>query len=163
MGLVWVIAIVVGATIITSVIWQRWQKRTIRARVCGHPTRIHTLVPFENGVIDVEVPLRHNRTEYCATCLVGMTIRCAWCRRPILINSVIGLFTPPAETQMPDHAKHVSTPSVSGYVICERCLRPETDPVGVWVPPGAVLLPPAGPGILVLERSDGTIILVGPP
>ena len=80
---------------------------------CGHKTKIKGKVSAfgESGV--VTIPKNEDGTiDFCLKCIEEMTIRCAWCGKPIFVGQPVTLYSPISpeecngekEFKMPDYA-----------------------------------------------------------
>lgn len=109
---------------------------------CGHRTKVIGKVVSSfggsgsgSGVIGM--PVKADGTvDYCLDCLNKMTIRCAWCGKPIFIGSMVTSYLPKDGVTMPSYAVARDGSPPKGYVgCCERsCLYDVDGLVGRWVP-----------------------------
>lgn len=102
------------------------------AEKCGHLTKREG--PIKAYDVTMEMPLNERGTvNYCLECIGKMTIRCAWCGKPIFIGDPVTLFTPVSGYNMPDYAVLQSTAPLR-YVGCLRCSPTIACRAGFWLP-----------------------------
>lgn len=106
------------------------------ATKCGHPTVQAGDVTAFGVTIQTQMPLVRDEVEYCLACILGMAIRCAWCKLPIFIGDPITLYTPrEADFKVPEHAVVYSLEPLR-LVGCLRwdCAQTGADRAGFWLP-----------------------------
>ena len=113
----------------------------VPASVCGHQTKLKDRVSAFGESRGYRLIPHQGKVEYCHQCLAKMTIRCAWCGKPIFIGSPITLYSPskPKEFAVPEYAVVYD----ANRLVLVGCLRWEcaetgADRMGFWVPPGVV-------------------------
>lgn len=114
-----------------------WTKISAR---CGHLTKRKDSITAFEETVSCKLPLNNDRsTDYCHACLEKMTIRCAWCGKPIFIGDPVTLYAQSDESdqELPDYAVKYGERS---YVGCLRweCADSGADRSGFWNPPGEV-------------------------
>ncbi|MDO8486468.1 MAG: hypothetical protein Q7S77_02120 [Candidatus Staskawiczbacteria bacterium] len=85
--------------------------------------------------------LHKTEYEYCADCLVKMSIRCAWCGKSIKIGDPVTLNTPTKKSfQIPSYAVRYGETYPIRLIGCLRwdCADSGADRAGFWVTPGKV-------------------------
>src|SRR3990172_973724 len=152
---------------------------------CGHTTAIKgPISAFGESIIISMPPKENGSVKYCLACIEKMTIRCAWCGKPIFIGDPITLYVPASHFTVPDYAvpyteedprriDPVSIKEPARYVGCLgwECALSGVDRVGFWYPPGKVKRVPSpleialgsgGKAIIVNDLSNpndtGTIV-----
>src|SRR6056297_2996220 len=69
--------------------------QTYTAVNCGHTTQKSGVVYIFGRKCFGKIPKNEDGTvDYCLDCLANMSIRCAWCGKPILIGDPVTLYTP---------------------------------------------------------------------
>lgn len=105
------------------------------ARRCGHQTASKGLIHAygESSFVTMHVTGRKT-VDYCLDCLEKMTIRCAWCDRPIFIGDEVTLYAPAEGCIVPEHAVVYQTFPMQ-LVGCLRwdCARDLKDRAGFWI------------------------------
>lgn len=107
---------------------------------CGHPvpqTR-GTVTAFGVSRACVVPRLLDGRLSFCHDCIGSMTIRCAWCGKPIFLGDMVTLRSAGGRRRdqtIPDHAVILNAKAR----ILVGCPRPEcadtgSDYAGFWVP-----------------------------
>jgi len=112
------------------------------ASVCGHKTKLMEEVDIfgEKNRVTL-VPLKKKgKLEYCIKCLSEMTIRCAWCGKPIIIGDPITLYAPEKKDFQIPNGVVVYKKNPLQLVGCLRreCSEGGIDRAGFWVAPGVV-------------------------
>ena len=113
--------------------------KTYTASACGHTTKLFALTYVELLKEKLFTSLAKN-PKYCPDCRAKMTIRCAWCGKPILVGGAITLYTPSRKDfVVPDYAL-VYRKNPLQLVGCLRwsCADSGIDRAGFWVEPGEV-------------------------
>lgn len=109
---------------------------------CGHKTKLIGKVESSfggsgSGSEVIGMPVKADGTvDYCLDCLAKMTIRCAWCGKPIFIGSTVTSYLPKDGVTMPDYAVARDGSPAKGYIGCCRCWCVEDldDLIGRWLP-----------------------------
>lgn len=111
---------------------------TYIAKECGHGTKraieVSAFGYTRKGIF------KKDDLQYCSDCLVNMTIKCAWCGKPIFVGDPVTLYTPMKEDFIvPKHAVIYKKDPLQ-LVGCLRwdCADTGVDRSGFWVPPGKV-------------------------
>ncbi len=129
--------------------------REYQAKECGHFTKCYGWIEAFGEKIPI---IQKREPDYCFKCLSKMTIRCAWCGKPIFICNPVTLYTPPKGFQIPQYAVVYNDNPVQ-LVGCLRviCNGLGADRMGFWVPPGKVqrVLSPAE---MVLNQPNSVVI-----
>lgn len=119
-------------------------KKKYKASQCGHKTkRAGKLKKFDEETFLLQMPLNDDgKPDYCIDCISDMTIKCAWCGKPIFVGDQVTLYSPAdPDHEMPDYAiEHKGGTKSKQYVGCLRweCAETGADICGIWVPPGEV-------------------------
>lgn len=126
--------------LIITTIGKRVQKYP--AMKCGHETRRQGKLSAFGENCYLKMPVNDSGTvDYCLDCLAKMTIRCAWCGRPIFIGDPVTLYTPvDPEYQPPAKEYAIYSEDPLRLVGCLRidCGESGIDRSGFWYPPGQV-------------------------
>lgn len=132
--------------------------RKIQATECGHKTRIKDWVEAYGERIQIKIPVQNGKTLYCHKCLEKMTIRCAWCGKPIFISEPITLYSPMDKNfKTPEWAVQYDK-ELNSYV---GCLRWDCEPMaacdraGFWYPPGQVHRVPTPLEMSIMDIKNG--------
>lgn len=103
--------------------------------MCGHKTKlIRKIEVFGEQCVWEQ---SRKKLEYCCECFAGMTIRCAWCGKPILIGDSVTLYFPKPEFVIPEYAVRYKEKQVVGCLRWD-CGDSGIDRAGFWVLPGKV-------------------------
>ena len=116
-------------------------RRTYTANICGHKTKQEGHMSNGENMTNMKMPLAENgNPDYCLECIGDMSIKCAWCGKPITIGSPVTLYTPKEEFEIPEHAVHYTKNDSKALVGCSGrgCAIPGFDICGKWMPPGEV-------------------------
>lgn len=116
--------------------------RTLLARKheatrCGHYTRRRGVISFEGESATMTLPVNPTGSvDYCLDCIGKMTIRCAWCGKPIFIGEPVTLYTPTNhDFKIPEHAVvHKEKPLKLVGCLRWDCADTGCDIAGYWVP-----------------------------
>lgn len=133
---------------------------------CGHETEIKGGVSAFGESGTFTIPKNDDGTfDYCLDCIRKMTIRCAWCGKPIFIGQPVTLYTPADENfQIPEHAV-IYKENPLRLVGCLRwnCAQTGADRAGFWIPPGKVYrtLSPIEQCLVSAEEEKQEVIIVG--
>lgn len=98
------------------------------------------------------------RPDYCHECLAKMSVKCAWCGKPILVDDPITLYTPrKKDFKVPEYAV-VYRKDPLQLVGCLRfsCADSGIDRSGFWIKPGRVYRV-ASPMEMALASDDVVI------
>ncbi len=135
--------------------WKFFKRKDVVAD-CGHKTKIKDKVEAFGEHVIIELPLEGKKTAYCHSCLAEMTIKCAWCGKPIFIGDRVTLYTP-CNGKVPDHATVFSKDPLR-LVGCSRwdCAETGGDISGSWQPPGKVA---RRPSLTELVLSTGKMVI----
>ena len=140
-----------------------WRRRTLRATVCGHHTKIKGSVTAFGETVQGRLSVIQGKTPYCHTCLGKMSIQCAWCGKPIFIGHRVTLYLKQLGVRMPDHAvpyQHEESGQLS-YVGCMRCADLGfADAHGAWVPSGRVERIPSPTEIALAAFRQGATAVI---
>jgi hypothetical protein len=132
------------------------------ANKCGHKTKIKGTIKFFGEETTMSMPLEENgNPDYCLECISKMSIKCAWCSKPILIGEPITLYIPEPEFEIPSHAKTFNhAEGKIGLVGCLDidCCASGADVQGRWMPPGEVQRVPSPIERLLATPSANTVI-----
>lgn len=130
---------------------------------CGHKTRKKDVLNAFGQTIHCEIPIdKDGLTSHCHQCLEKMTIRCAWCGKPIFIGDPVTLYLPrDKDIKMPDYAVSYKNNAFVGCLGWD-CAGSGVDRAGFWYPPGQVhrVLSPleqclqSGEMVIVEDLSD---------
>ncbi len=116
-----------------------WSKK-VQAQ-CGHQTRTVVLLHIYEEERFLQLPLDDDgTTPACWDCLEKMTIRCAWCGKPIFIGDPVTLNSPAdGALCIPQYAVVYSCRPLR-LVGCLRmgCANSGAERAGFWQPPGEV-------------------------
>lgn len=108
---------------------------------CGHKTRLSGTINAYGRSTKVKLePNEDGDIDYCLKCIEDMTIKCAWCEKPIFIGEPVTLYSPKNnDFDFPDDA-HVYKENPLTFVGCRRmgCANSKPSYDGFWVPPGKV-------------------------
>jgi hypothetical protein len=135
---------------------------------CGHKCKEIDYVSAYGGTTQTKISIVKGKTEYCHKCLEKMTIRCAWCGRPIFIGDQITLYSTNSNDFKAHEDSVIYDKKNLSYVGCPRrdCAETGADYCGIWIPPGKVYrqtsvieLALANPGCAVLKSGDKTKII----
>lgn len=112
--------------------------KILRIRVlakCGHKTKLKDKVSAFGETIITEIKCRNGKVEYCHKCLEKMTIKCAWCAKPIFIGDPVTLYSSTSLEKMAEHVV-IFSEELMQVVGCGRssCAQTGADYVGIWVP-----------------------------
>jgi hypothetical protein len=111
-----------------------------RMAQCGHKTKMKgELQAFgESGIMTL--PKEKTRPEYCLDCIAKMTIRCAWCGKPIFIGDAVTLYSPVDKNyEFPDYAVfHDKEKMQVVGCLSWGCAYTGGDRAGFWITPGIV-------------------------
>lgn len=123
---------------------------------CGHKTyKRDNISAFEKSRI-LEIPIEDDEANDCHRCLGKMTIKCAWCEKPIFIGSPITLYSPTDKKgfKLPKHAVIYDKEKMA-VVGCLRwdCVNSVIDRAGFWYPPGKVERVPSPLEIVMATNS----------
>ena len=121
-------------------IFNRFRGVPEHASICGHAVQGRKMrVEAFGEHVELESPVNDDGiVPFCASCLAGMTIRCAWCEQPIFISNMITLYSPRrGDRAIPMHATILSAQNRQ-LVGCERtsCAMTGADYCGFWIPSG---------------------------
>jgi len=133
------------------------QKKAIAK--CGHFTKRKDKIFAFDEECEIEI-LGKDQPEFCHRCLEKMTIRCAWCGKPIFIGDIITLYSPSKKNkQMPEYAL-VHDVKTNSFVGCGRtsCADSGCDYCGYWGTKGVIRFPSIAERVM----SSGQV-LVGNP
>jgi len=103
-----------------------------KGSLCGHETALRGTVEVFGKTLTLK---NQDPPQHCLQCLADMSIRCAWCREPILVGDPITLYTPRPTYEIPDHAVYYSDNPVQ-LVGCLRwdCADSGASRAGFWLP-----------------------------
>lgn len=88
---------------------RRKKNRTYVASLCGHTTRLIATVQAFDYKAEVELPQNERQLPmYCASCLGKLSIRCAWCCRPIFVGDPVTLHKTKDDFLVPDESQEFS-------------------------------------------------------
>jgi hypothetical protein len=119
-----------------------WRNRPIKAILCGHKTRPFGQITAFGYGFWAEIPVFKGKTTFCHECIGKMTIRCAWCGKPIFVGHLVTLSIPPAGARMPEHTQYYLLDKGHACIGCANCARQEDVRAGFWTQPGRVQLLP---------------------
>lgn len=158
-----VIGWMIASFIAFLVLWFFWRRRKIPATQCGHLTMIRGSFTAFGETFSGRVPVVRGRTMYCHACLGKMSIRCAWCGRPIVPGHEVTLYLEQPGVKMPSYAvsyTHEDT-GQRAYVGCLHCAEGGFgDAQGVWLPPGRVERVPSPLEIAVAAIRQGATMVI---
>ncbi len=138
-----------------------FQKNYI-ANVCGHQTKQEGVVTSQGESYILKMPLAdNNHPDYCLDCISKMSVRCAWCEKPINIGHPVTLYLAPSPKEgfkIPEGAVRYFENNDEGTECLVGCLRFEcavsgADRQGFWIPPGKVARVPS-PIELLLSQGN---------
>lgn len=106
---------------------------------CGHLTSQKATLNAFGEKCEIKILSPKDEIEFCHDCLEKMTIRCAWCGKPIFIGDIVTLYTPNKDFKIPNYAITYSKDPLQ-LVGCGRtnCAETGADYCGNWLPPGKV-------------------------
>lgn len=106
------------------------------AAICGHGTRREGEVSAYGKTRKIKMPLNDDgKADYCLDCIGKMTIKCAWCERPIFIGDQVTLKRPATSFEMPEGAViHSQNPPILVGCLRLDCTESEADRAGFWLP-----------------------------
>jgi hypothetical protein len=136
-------------------------RRTRRANICGHRTKRAGKVTSCGETYILLMPISDNgNPDYCLKCIGKMTIKCAWCEKPIRIGDPVTLYIPTETFKVPVHAVRYDEYE-KALVGCLRihCADGGVDRQGFWVPPGKVARVPS-PIEMLLEKGNGSTLII---
>lgn len=126
----------IAVVVLALALWWLWQLRCIPATKCRHRTRARGLVHSSGEVRSIGLPVKGGEAGYCLDCIARMTIRCAWCGKPIFIGDRITLFGDTEDRRLWPQACRDDS---GRYIGClRRCCAAADQSAGRWVPPGKV-------------------------
>lgn len=136
-------------------------RRNHTANICKHQTKQKGFMHDGQSTTIMQMPLAENgHPDYCLECIGKMSIRCAWCGKPIAIGSPVTLYIPNDDFKVPDYAVCYSEGDSKALVGCLRwnCADTGADMSGHWIPPGKVhrLMSP-----IELCLQSGQAVIVG--
>jgi hypothetical protein len=135
---------------------------TYLAKKCGHTTKRSGMMDVFGHTIIMTMPKNKDfSVDYCISCVSKMSIRCAWCGKPIVIGDPVTLYSPAkADYKVPEYAVWHDKKEKQ-LVGCLRweCADTGMDRAGFWLPPGKVeRVPTAVEMIFAAGGKKGLII-----
>lgn len=116
--------------------WGHLSPLTYRADRCGHDTKRYGHISAFGRISPMLLPRnKRGSVDYCLDCIGKMTIRCAWCDKPIFIGDPVTLYRAGSDFQVPEHAV-VYTEDPLRLVGCLgwKCADIATARAGFWKP-----------------------------
>ncbi len=105
---------------------------------CGHETLKKDIITAFGESCEIKIPIINGKTDYCHRCIEKMTIKCAWCGKPIFIGMPVTLYVVKKDFVLPDGAVWFNE-NQRQPVGCRRCAEMgPADWMGYWIPPGKV-------------------------
>lgn len=107
---------------------------------CGHETKIWDICAAQGEKHIIKMIPQNGQLPYCHKCFSAMTIRCAWCGKPIFPGEPVTLYAAGENFRVPDYAVVFNKKPLQ-VVGClrVRCADTGADRMGFWMPPGQVL------------------------
>jgi len=126
---------------------------------CGHQTRLFG--SLEAYGERIEIIGLSKKPLLCFSCMHQLTIRCAWCGKPIFPGDPVTLYSPMDSTYVPNYSatvRHLDNPVI--YVGCLRldCAESGADRAGFWNPPDGVHRVPTAYELVLSNPDKGVII-----
>lgn len=161
-------------------------RKTYIANKCDHETKQKGFINNGESESIMEMPLTKNgKPDYCLACIGKMSIKCAWCGKPISIGSPVTLYSPgPTDYlffssegrskvqtereqenfEVPKHAVVYSEdPLLLVGCLGLGCADTGADICGRWMPPGEVERTPSPVEIIMasVQKGQPCIVMMG--
>jgi hypothetical protein len=133
--------------------------KKIYAYCCGHMTNAEDFLEYEGERAVLELKIDESgETFYCHKCLQEMTIKCAWCGKPIFVGAPVTLYKAAEneEKNLPVYAV-LFNKEENTYLGCWRkdCCEKKEDIVGQWHPDNKVYMKDTLKEVFIAANKDG--------